>query len=443
MSALPKLTPRHKLKLLVMDVLLFQALFFCVFNFRIGNFRFEHFFAPGVLFVLFCLLAASYILGCYDVDDTRGRHLAARLLGAVLITFGIVILINYLLAKQRHGLFGRGVLLGTFVSFYFCATTFRLLYRRHFKRTANRLRWLILCDTRIDEMIRRDRIESDLRGQYQTVDVTRQAISTDTLPDADGYVVAISSSDLTEPLKKFLLQRKMDGVVVVTWADFIEAYLRKIPVEHIQMDWFLFHSGYGLLTQAGLVRVKRLHDLLLSIVFLLLSWPIMLIAALAVKADSRGPALFSQRRTGLKGREFTIYKFRSMRTDAEAAGPQWATEKDSRVTRIGNFLRKSRLDELPQLINVLKGDMSFIGPRPERPEFNEDLEKQIPFYAIRHLVRPGLTGWAQISYPYGASVTDAKNKLEYDLFYIKNYSFILDYSILLRTIKIVLFGRGR
>jgi len=164
---------------------------------------------------------------------------------------------------------------------------------------------------------------------------------------------------------------------------------------------------------------------------------------LAVVIESRGGALFKQARVGKSGRSFTIYKFRSMRSDAEKDGAQWAVTNDARVTRVGKFIRTSRLDELPQLFNVIRGDMSFIGPGPERAEFNQNLEKQIPFYNVRHLVRPGITGWAQVLFPYGASVEDAKEKLQLELYYIKNYSPLLDLMIILKTVSVVLLGRGR
>jgi len=167
----------------------------------------------------------------------------------------------------------------------------------------------------------------------------------------------------------------------------------------------------------------------------------MLIAAIAIKLDTRGPVFYSQTRTGLSGVTFRLYKFRTMVKDAEKSGPRWTKKDDPRITRVGRFLRSTRIDELPQLWNVLLGEMSFIGPRPERPDFNAELEAAIPYYDLRHLVKPGITGWAQVLYPYGASVEDAREKLQYDLYYIKNYSVMLDLVILIRTLRAV--GRGR
>jgi exopolysaccharide biosynthesis polyprenyl glycosylphosphotransferase len=189
--------------------------------------------------------------------------------------------------------------------------------------------------------------------------------------------------------------------------------------------------------------VKRAFDIVASLLLLILAMPLVLLAAIAVKLESRGPAFYRQRRVGLYNQAFDILKLRSMRVDAEAAGKaQWAAQDDPRVTRVGRFIRKVRIDELPQAWTVLKGEMSFVGPRPERPQFVRQLEQQLPYYAERHMVKPGITGWAQINYPYGASVEDARHKLEYDLYYAKNYSPFLDLLILLQTLRVVLWPQG-
>jgi exopolysaccharide biosynthesis polyprenyl glycosylphosphotransferase len=189
-------------------------------------------------------------------------------------------------------------------------------------------------------------------------------------------------------------------------------------------------------------QIRRLLDVVLSIVGLVLSLPLMALAAIAIKIDSRGPILYRQKRVGQRNQVFTIMKFRSMRIDSEPDGPVWAEEDDPRITRVGRIIRKLRIDELPQFVNIIRGEMSFVGPRPERPEFVEMLEQEIPYYSQRHLVKPGLTGWAQIRYPYCASVEDAVQKLQYDLYYIKNQSLMLDVITLFETARIVLFGRG-
>ena len=187
---------------------------------------------------------------------------------------------------------------------------------------------------------------------------------------------------------------------------------------------------------------KRLFDIAASLLLLLLTAPVIAIFAILVKLDSKGPAFFRQTRVGLYGQNFEVIKLRSMRLDAEAAGAQWATRNDPRVTRIGNFIRKVRIDELPQTWSVLKGEMSFVGPRPERPEFVAELEEKLSYYAERHMAKPGITGWAQVNYPYGASIEDSHNKLEYDLYYVKNYTPLLDILILLQTLRVVLWHEG-
>jgi len=191
------------------------------------------------------------------------------------------------------------------------------------------------------------------------------------------------------------------------------------------------------------LRIKRAVDIVGALALITASFPIMLLSAIATKIVSPGPVLFSQTRVGTNGAHFTIYKFRTMHLHAEKSGAQWASKEDNRLIPLGSFFRKTRIDELPQCWNILKGEMSIVGPRPERPEFTETLTKDIPYYDLRHVVKPGLTGWAQVSYPYGASTEDALKKLQYDLYYIKNYSLLLDLNILLRTVLVTLRRSGR
>lgn len=247
-----------------------------------------------------------------------------------------------------------------------------------------------------------------------------------------------SSGDVF-PLSQFL-DCKLAGIPSSDSLSFCERELGKIDISLLQPGWMLFSDGFKYSKRRMLA--KRIFDLALASVFLIMLWPFMLLTALAVKLESPGPVLYHQIRVGLNGRTFRIYKFRSMRQDAEKNGAVWAKKNDSRVTRVGAFIRNTRLDELPQLYNVFAGHMSFIGPRPERPEFVTDLAQQIPFYEMRHKVKPGLMGWAQLKYPYGASVEDAKNKLQYDLYYTKNHSFFMDMLIMIQTVEIVLLGKG-
>jgi exopolysaccharide biosynthesis polyprenyl glycosylphosphotransferase len=237
-----------------------------------------------------------------------------------------------------------------------------------------------------------------------------------------------------------LLRCRLEGRLVYDASGFCERVLRRLPVQFVRASDFAFADE---LTQSKLRRaLKRVFDILVASLLLVLASPLMAVVALAVKLDSKGPLFYRQERVGLQGKSYWLWKFRSMRTDAERDGAVWARANDDRVTRVGRFIRKTRIDEIPQVFNVLVGDMSFVGPRPERPVFVEQLKTQIPFYGLREAVKPGITGWAQIRYPYGASVEDARNKLEFDLYYVKNGSLFLDIGIIFHTVRHVLLGRG-
>lgn len=238
-----------------------------------------------------------------------------------------------------------------------------------------------------------------------------------------------------------LLDCKLKGIRVTDPLSFIERELLRLEVGMLRPSWALFSDGF-VYSQSRDV-VKRIFDLFVALLLLAIVWPLMVLTAIAIVLETGRPILYRQIRTGMNGKEFAIYKFRSMTQDAEKDGKAvWAQKNDARVTRVGAFIRNTRLDELPQLYNVLKGDMSFVGPRPERPEFVLDLKEKIPFYDARHKVKPGLMGWAQLKYPYGASVEDARNKLQYDLYYVKNHSFFIDILIVIQTVEVVLLGKG-
>ena len=239
-----------------------------------------------------------------------------------------------------------------------------------------------------------------------------------------------------------LLRIKTTGVEVHDFSSFLERETGRVDLDSLNPSWLIFSDGFSAGRRLS-SAAKRLFDLVVSLVILVVTAPLIGLAALAVKLESRGPAFYRQRRVGLYGQAFDVVKIRSMRVDAEVGGKAvWAQKDDPRVTRVGALIRKVRIDELPQAWSVLKGEMSFVGPRPERPQFVADLEARLPYYAERHVVKPGITGWAQINYPYGASVEDAREKLEYDLYYAKNYSPFLDILILLQTARVVLWPEG-
>lgn len=255
-----------------------------------------------------------------------------------------------------------------------------------------------------------------------------------------GIVLAVKS--IKKEHINTLIEIKRNGIPVYDLVYFYEYYFFKIPLYFIDDSWLLFSRGFMLIESTLIIRIKYLMDKILALLLLIIFSPIMVLIVIAIYIDNGFPILFRQERLGKDKKPFIAYKFRTMIKDADKYDP-YTQEKDPRIIRIGHFLRKSRLDELPQLFNVLKGEMSLIGPRAEWTKLTKIYENEIKYYHIRHLVKPGLTGWAQIMYPYGASIEDTIQKLEYDLYYIKNYSFLLDFSIIIKTFRIMFFGRGR
>ena len=259
--------------------------------------------------------------------------------------------------------------------------------------------------------------------------------------NVEEIVVSVQNRRGGFPIKE-LLDCKLQGIKVTDAATFFERETCQIRVDSLQPSWLVFGGGFD----QSFVRtfMKRSFDLVCSVLILAMTFPLMLAAAVAVWLEDRGPVFYSQERVGKDGRTFRVHKFRSMRADAEKNGkPQWAAQDDPRITRVGNFMRKTRIDELPQILNVFTGEMSFVGPRPERPYFVEQLIEVVPYYNVRHSVKPGITGWAQVRYGYGSSAEDALQKLQYDLYYVKNNSLFLDILILINTLKVVLFRSGR
>jgi len=286
-----------------------------------------------------------------------------------------------------------------------------------------------------DEFARNDRLSPVRLADYGELQQ---------LPDRDHVshiVLADPGSESRQDVVDALIDFKCRGVKIETAVDSFERLSRKIWLEGLSPEWLILAHGFR--QSRGYLAAKRVCDIVLAVWLLLVAFPIAVLVALAIRLESPGPVIFKQERVGLRGRPFTLFKFRSMRQDAEKDGPVWAQEQDSRITRVGAFIRKTRLDEIPQVFNVLRGDMSFIGPRPERPYFVDLLKSKIRFYELRHYVKPGITGWAQVMYRYGASVEDAYQKLQYDLYYAKNVSLRLDLLILLKTVKVVIAGEGR
>ena len=280
--------------------------------------------------------------------------------------------------------------------------------------------------------------------------VIPEAINRDAIYNLADFVVKMGTSEVVLALEERrnaiplddLLRIKTTGVHVNEISSFLERETGRVDLDSVNPSWLIFSDGFSSGRRLSGIA-KRLFDVIASSILLAATMPIIILFAILVKLESKGPAFYRQVRVGLFGQPYSVLKLRSMRSDAEVEGKAvWASQDDPRITRVGKLIRKVRIDELPQTWNVLKGEMSFVGPRPERPEFVADLEQQLSYYAERHMVKPGITGWAQVNYPYGASIEDSRHKLEYDLYYAKNYTPFLDILILLQTIRVVLWPEG-
>jgi sugar transferase (PEP-CTERM system associated) len=418
--------------------------------------------SDGVLRVLLIVVVCQICLHYADLYDLRTiadtRDLIVRLLQALGATSLILAVIYFWFPDW---VIGRGVFLIAAVLVISLILVWRLLFMWLSKNMAPRERLLLVGTNPASIELARELFERrhdlgvEIAG-FIDPDPSRIGApvlnpgvigSIDDIPSLverlhiDRVVVSLTDARGRLPMDRLLDIRLKNGVSFDHLASVYEEYTGKIAVENLRPSWLIFSDGFRK-TPASMAA-KRVFDIVLSLVGLVVSLPIMVLVAAAVRATSSGPILYRQERVGLNGHTFTVLKVRTMRQDAEAAtGPVWSSKDDVRVTPIGRFLRRTRLDEIPQLWNVLRGEMSFVGPRPERPSFVEQLTAQIPFYGQRHVVKPGLTGWAQIRYTYGASVEDAIEKLQYDLYYIKNLSFSLDLVIVLETIKTVVLRRG-
>ncbi len=397
---------------------------------------------------------AMIAVGVYGPDALRSmRYAGARLL--VAISLGIIALSAVYFMLPGHTLWRSNLLYAMFISIALLLVI-RFLLGGLLGTAAFRRRVLVLgAGSRADRLRKLgDRPEAGFVivgfvGMSAHPPVIAEAIHRDAIANLTRHVENLGVSEVVLALEerrnalplKDLLRIKTTGVHVNEFSTFLERETGRVDLDTVNPSWLIFSDGFSS-GQMVSRAIKRGFDIVASLILLMLSAPVVLIFAVLIKLDSPGPAFFRQVRVGLFGQDFSLVKLRSMRLDAEAGGAQWAAKADPRITRIGRLIRKLRIDELPQAWTVLKGEMSFVGPRPERPEFVSDLEEKLPFYAERHMVKPGITGWAQINYPYGASIEDSRHKLEYDLYYAKNYSPFLDVLILLQTLRVVLWNEG-
>ena len=400
------------------------------------------------------ILTAMISVGVYGADSLRSMRFAtARLL--VAISLGIIALsfTDFVLATEN---FWRSTLAYGMALAIILLLLNRLLIGGILGATAFRRRVLVLGAGPRAQRLRElgERPESGFAivgyiGMSESKPLVEEAINRAAIHNLTRFVENLGVSEVVLALEerrnslplKDLLRMKTTGVHVNDFSSFIERETGRVDLDTVNPSWLIFSDGFSSGRAVSSVA-KRIFDIVASALLLALTAPVIVLFALLVKLDSKGSAFFRQTRVGLYGENFDLIKLRSMCTDAEADGAQFAQKNDPRVTRIGRFIRKVRIDELPQTWSVLKGEMSFVGPRPERPEFVAGLEEQLPFYAERHMVKPGITGWAQVNYPYGASIEDSRHKLEYDLYYAKNYTPFLDLIIMLQTLRVVLWHEG-
>ena len=393
--------------------------------------------------------------GAYGVDALRSMRIAAaRLVVAVSLAVILLSLVFFLLPAVT---FWRSNLFYAMLFAFGLVFTARLLFDRTLGSEAFKRRVMVLGAgpraARIEGLAARKGAGFAAVGYVAMNDgpvAVARAVNRADIASLTDHVVRLAASEVVLALEERrnavpladLLRIKTTGVHVNELSSFIERETGRVDLDSLNPSWLIFSDGFSSGRRIS-AAAKRLFDIAVSGAILILFAPLILLTAGLVKLESRGPAFFRQRRVGLYGQPFEILKLRSMRQDAEVGGKAvWAQKDDPRVTRIGTVIRKLRIDELPQAWTVLKGEMSFVGPRPERPQFVADLEARLPFYAERHVVKPGITGWAQINFPYGASVEDARQKLEYDLYYAKNYTPFLDLLILLQTVRVVLWPEG-
>ena len=400
------------------------------------------------------IITAMIAVGVYGADSLHSvRFATSRILVAVSLGIIALAVLHMLLGGNA---FWRSTLIFAMIASMSLLVINRLLVGSLLGTSAFKRRVLVLGGgnraQRLRELAEKPAcgfVIVGFVGMSEANPVVVDAIPRSAIHDLKRHVANLSVSEVVLALEerrnalplKDLLRIKTAGVHVNEFSSFMERETGRVDLDTVNPSWLIFSDGFS----SGRVfssAAKRLFDIAVSLLLLAFTAPIIGLFAILVKLDSKGPAFYRQQRVGLFGQPFDVIKLRSMRTDAEVNGAQFAAKNDPRVTRIGNFIRKVRIDELPQAWTVLKGEMSFVGPRPERPQFVADLEEKLPYYAERHMAKPGITGWAQVNYPYGANLEDSRHKLEYDLYYVKNYTPFLDVLIILQTLRVVLWHEG-
>jgi exopolysaccharide biosynthesis polyprenyl glycosylphosphotransferase len=385
-------------------------------------------------------LGVSYLLGRYSKPDqgkrdSQRRRLAATVVVAMLVLAVVVVVVNWGLKVEDPRTF-RNFILPLLAAVTLASGTAQLFVTRLLSR---RQAWLLVGEDEELNVVQRE-LERDggqplLELHYCDCRTLASDFETNMLM-VDGIAVS-EAAELNDALLQKLLARRERGASVCSLVIWAEHHLQRVPPELFSSRWLLQADGFELQPNRWGWRLKRLGDVIIASLLMVVTAPILLIAAIAIRLEDGGSILYGQKRTGLYGEAIEVWKLRTMCQEAEARGARWASRDDPRITLVGNILRRMRIDELPQLIAVLKGEMSLIGPRPERPEIEVTLEQQIQHYRVRHWVRPGLSGWAQVCFPYGASIEDSRMKLSYDLYYLRNASLMLDTLILIKTVRLL------
>lgn len=435
--------------LLLMDMAGLIICFNFAHNLRVGTMVTSNL---ALAYLIGTTLLCLYTFNTYTIEaPNKGLRVVSRTILACLFAFLIAILSGFLIGREAFiPIYGRTILFVAFTLFILWATLVRYVANRFNFRT-NSNRWLFIGSqslaTEFSKDFGRHRYSGHLVCQIiseQQENAESDFVKYKNLLGKKWHGVIIDSlNSLPKEISEDLLQQRLSGMKIFSLTEFYSKQWTKVPIFHIGDHWLMDVDGFSLLEDSVNYKLKRVFDILLSVFLGVLLLPVMVIIAIFVRKTSVGPAFYKQTRVGLNGKTYKLYKFRTMHIDAEKEGPKWTCVDDPRITSWGHFLRRTRIDELPQIYNVLLGQMSFIGPRPERPEFVANLETEIPYYDLRHLVKPGITGWAQVMFNYGASAEDAREKLQYDLFYIKNQSILLDSIILLKTLKTIMNAKGR
>ena len=449
---------KSKVILIIGDIVIILFSFYFAFLIRMGKpihsseYGYKNVFLALLLLGIY--LISFYIFGIYNIKENfRSIRFLTLLLGAMIF----VVLISIALFYAVPFVLGRGIFLISLFLIGVLVAGWRLIFSSFIKLAVRQRNVLLVGEGDITGIIKNLTMEHpeynivgllsdrDELDEVEGIDIlgNRRALEKVAVDERIDDIVIVVDPAEDKELGMALINCRLRGINVLGLPSFYEQLTNKLPVSHIKEEWFLYSEGFSNLRNKVYKRLKRVLDFCISLFLLILILPLGLIIAAAIKFSSKGPVYFRQSRVGELGKPFILIKFRTMVADAENEGPKWAADKDPRVTAVGKIFRKTRLDELPQLVNVFLGDMSLIGPRPEREYFIEQLSKKIPYYSLRFSVKPGLTGWAQVNYRYGASPEDALEKLRYDLFYIKNMSLFLDFRILLRTIRVAIFGMGR